>query len=86
MGRPYHIWLHRAAYEYLESLGLAERQTLFVWLERIGSHPDRSGDFVEKAEDGRDWQVAILGLHAVVWWVDGPVREIKIVAIRAADA
>ena len=45
----------------------------------------QEGDFTTRGADGRDWQVAILGLHAVVWWVDHAVCEVKIVAIRPAD-
>jgi len=43
------------------------------------------GDFTTLGADGRDWQVVILGPHAIVWWVDHAVSEVKIVAIRPAD-
>jgi hypothetical protein len=83
--RQYHVWLRQAAYDYLETLELSERQRLLVWLERLGQHPERSGDFTERGIDGRTWQVSVIATHAVVWWVDGPVAEIKVVSIRAAD-
>jgi hypothetical protein len=43
------------------------------------------GDLTTLGADGRDWQVVILGPHAIVWWVDHAVSEVKIVAIRPAD-
>lgn len=82
---PYNVWLHQAAYDYLETLDMDERQRLLVWLERLGRQPSLSGDFAEKGRDGRKWQVIVLASHAIVWWVDSPVREIKVVAIRPAD-
>jgi len=83
--RQYTVWLHQGAFDYLESQDLSERQRLLVWVERLGQQPDRTGDFIERGGDGREWQVAVLATHAIVWWVDGPVREIKVVAIRQAD-
>ena len=85
MPLPYQVWLRQAAYDYLDSLEVSERQRLLVWIERLGQHPDRDGDFTERGNDGREWQVAVIAIHAVVWWVDSPVREVKIVSIRFAD-
>ena len=82
---PYQVWLRQAAYDYIEGLRISERQRILVWIERLGTQPTRDGDFTERGSDGRDWQVAVIAGHAVVWWVDSPVREVKIVAIRSAD-
>jgi hypothetical protein len=56
-----------------------------MWIERLGQHPDRDGDPTERGSDGREWQVAVIAVHAVVWWVDSPFREVKIVSVRPAD-
>ena len=82
---PYQVWLRQTAYEYLDSLDFAERQRLLVWIERLAGHPFRNGDFTERGADGRAWQVAVVAAHAVVWWVDDAVCEVKVVAIRPAD-
>jgi hypothetical protein len=58
---------------------------LILWLEALATDVTKEGDFTTRGTDGRDWQVAILGLQAVVWWVDHAVCEVKIVAIRPAD-
>ena len=73
-----------AAYDYLDSLEIAERQRLLAWMERLAERPSRNGDFTECGTDGRAWQVAVVAAHAVVWWIDDAVCEVKVVAIRPA--
>lgn len=85
MPQPYQVWLRQSAYDYLDSLEIAERQRLLVWMERLAGNPSRSGDFTERGSDGRAWQVAVVAGHAVVWWVDDAVCEVKVVAVRPAD-
>jgi hypothetical protein len=83
--RPYQVWLSQAAFAYLEAIDDAERQRLIAWMERLPNQPDVRGDFQERSGDGREWEVSVVAVHAIIWWVDGPVREIKVVAIRSAD-
>lgn len=82
---PYQIWLRQPCLDYLGTLKAAERLRLISWIENLGSDFNKSGDFTVRSEEDRDWQVAILGLHAIVWWVDHPASEVKIVAVRPAD-
>ena len=86
MPSPYQVWLRQEAYDYLDSIDLVERQRLLAWLERLSRRPDLDGDFVELGNDGRSWQGAVIATHAVIWWIDSPVREIKVVTIRRADS
>lgn len=85
MPQPCQVWLRQAAYDYLDSLDVSERQRLIGYIERLGQQPDREGDFIERGSDGRAWNVAVVAAHAIVWWVDSPVREVKVVSIRPAD-
>lgn len=85
MPAPYQVWLRQPCLDYLETLRASSRQRLISWLEALANEPSRQGDFTSRGTDDRDWQVAILGPHAVVWWVDHAVNEVKIVAIRPAD-
>ena len=85
MPDPYQVWLRQSAYDYLDSLDVAERQRLLVWIERLGQRSSRKGDFTERGNDRRDWQVAVVAAHAIIWWADDAVCEIKVVAIRSAD-
>ena len=85
MPAPYQVWLRQPCLDYLATLRIQDRQRLLSWLESIAMDVSRIGDFATSGADGRDWQVAVLGSHAVIWWVDHPVCEVKIVAIRPAD-
>lgn len=85
MPYPYQVWLRQPCLDYLGTLKVTERKRLLAWLEALGSGFTREGDFTIRGTDDRDWQVAILGLHAAVWWVDHAAREVKVVALRPAD-
>jgi len=82
---PYQIWLRQPCLDYLGTLKATERSRLIFWIENLGSDFNKDGDFTLSGEEDRDWQVAILGRHSIVWWVDHPASEVKIVAIRAED-
>ena len=43
MPRPYQVWLRQEAYDYLDSIEMAERQRLLVWIESLSGQPDRAG-------------------------------------------
>ncbi len=85
MPHPYQVWLRQPCLDYLATLGNPARTKLIAWIEGLGHDVSREGDYNVRGTEDRDWHVSILGPHAVVWWVDHPAREIKIVAIRAAD-
>ena len=85
MPAPYQVWLRQTCLDYLGTLKATSRHRLISWLEKTANDPSIEGDFTTRGSDDRDWQVAILGPHAVVWWVDHAVSEVKIVAIRPAD-
>ncbi|MEI9894560.1 MAG: hypothetical protein WDN28_11900 [Chthoniobacter sp.] len=85
MSLPYQVWLRQAAYDYLDSIDVAERQRLLAWIEPLGGHPERDGDFSEPGNGGRSWHGAVVAKLRVIWWVDTPVREINVVTIRRAD-
>lgn len=85
MPLPYQVWLRQPCLDHLATVKAPTRQRLILWLEALATDVTKEGDFTTHGADGGDWQVAILGLHAVVWWVDHAVCEVKIVAIRPAD-
>ena len=85
MPYPYQIWLRQSCLDYLGTLKRQERLRLISWIEDLGNDVSKEGDFTLRGADDRDWQVAVLDRHAIVWWADHPVAEIKVVAIRLAD-
>jgi hypothetical protein len=85
MPAPYQVWLRQPCLDYLASLKPHPRNSLLAWIETLRTHFSQEADFVVLGADGRDWQVSILGPHAIVWWVDHAACEVKIVATRPAD-
>lgn len=85
MPYPYQVWLRQPCLDYLATLRAAVLNPLLSWIEALGGNISQHGDLVVRGTEDRDWQVSILGAHAIVWWVDDAACEIKIVAIRSAD-
>ena len=85
MPYPYQVWLRQPCLDYLGTLKAPVRLRLIACLEALGRDISMQGDFTICGTDDRDWQVTILGTHAIVWWVDHAASEFKIVAIRPAD-
>ena len=56
-----------------------ERQTITRLLEQLAFDPHRPGDYAEPDPIGRPVQALITGRHAICFWTDHAVREIKIV-------
>lgn len=57
---------------------------MLAWIEQLGLHPFRDGDFTERG-DGRACKVVVVAGHAVGWLVDDAGCEVKVVRIRPAD-
>jgi len=55
------------------------------FLESLPSDPFQKGDYQDRTPEGREVQVKVIGSHALVYWADQPVREVKIVDIVKAD-
>lgn len=85
MPYPYQVWLRQPCLDYLATLKTPARNSLLAWIETLRTGFSQEADFVVRGTDERDWQVSILGPHAIVWWVDHPACEVKVVSIRPAD-
>lgn len=72
--------------QVLRSLKLGEREWMLRWMERLIANPYLDGDFEEMdPATGRKFHAALIGRHALYRWLDGPVKEIKVVDVRLAD-
>lgn len=70
----------------VRNLKLGERERIVRWMERLILNPHQDGEFVEwEPSTGRRLNATLVGRHALYWWLDGPVNEVKIVDIRLAD-
>lgn len=79
------VWLDTDTIALLESLRKPDRKALLVFVRSLMGAPFQKGDFVENGERGREVQVKVLGDYSVSWWIDFPVKEIKVEEIRKAD-
>jgi hypothetical protein len=82
----YKVFLLDEVFHALESLDETGRFRVLDFCTRLGGQPNLAGDFSERGADGRTHEVKILGPFAVAWSVDYAVKEIKVVALRAADS
>jgi hypothetical protein len=72
--------------QVVRGLKLGERERIVRWMERLIVDPNQEGDFEESdPKTGRKLKGTLLGRHALYWWVDGPVNEVKVVDIGPAD-
>ena len=55
------------------------------FIESLGLDPFPEGDYKEKDPSGRYIEIKILGRHALFFWADHPVSEVKVVARGKAD-
>ncbi len=82
MPYTYQVWYNQPCLDYLATLPKSVRSRLFTWIQSLEEDFNREGDYSVRGSEDRDWQVAIISSHAVVWWVDHPAGEIKIISVR----
>ncbi len=83
---PYMIYLEWQAQAVIQRLRPAERGKIFAWLRGLRHSPDEAGDYHTKDATGRAIQIKAFPKLWIFYWVDGPVREIKIVEARPRQA
>jgi hypothetical protein len=62
-----------------------QREAVMKFIRSLADNPGTTGDFVEKDQVGRTIQVKVIGRHAVTFWADHAVSEIKVTHIKLAD-
>ena len=67
--------------EFLRSArGMAARR-LRVQLERLLAHPLAEPDAQGRSADGREYYTRRTSEHSIAYWLDFPVREIRVIEI-----
>lgn len=82
--RPYAIYINEAALASAPRSG-AQWEKLLRFIRSLADNPNTPGDFSEKDDATRTVQVKIVGRHAVTFWTDHAVSEIKVTHIKPAD-
>ena len=83
--RPYAVYINEAALISAPRAGW-QREAVMSFVRSLADNPHASGDFSEKDASGRVVQVKVVGRHAVTFWADHAVSEIKVTHIQPADA
>jgi hypothetical protein len=82
--RPYAVYLHSSVLAQTPRSG-TKRTRVMQFIHSLSEDPFHSGDFQDRDEAGHEIEVKIVGDHAVSYWADHAVREIKVINIQPAD-
>lgn len=62
-----------------------QREAVMRFIRSLAHNPNAAGDFIEKDQAGRVVQVRVIGRHAITFWADHAVSEIKVTHVKSAD-
>ena len=82
--RPYAVYLHESVLQ-MTPRSRARRDRIMKFIRELANDPFRRGDFQDKDDVGNEIQVKIIGDHAVSYWADHAVREVKVINVQSAD-
>ena len=80
----YSVYVQSSVAESLMSLKAKDRDSLLRFIRRLQTNPFSEGDYVERDEIGRLLQVCVIGRHAIIFWTDHAVKEVKIIDLKPA--
>lgn len=83
--KAYRVFLNYEVLETLRRLRGPDRMLVGRFIESLGPDPFQEGDYKEKDPTGRSIEIKILGRHALFFWTDHPVSEVKVIGLRKAD-
>jgi hypothetical protein len=82
--RPYAVFIHEHAIANAPRSG-AQREAVMKFIRSLAENPNAAGDFTEKDSSGRTVQVKVIGRHAITFWADHAVSEVKVTYLELAD-
>ena len=83
---PYRVFIAREVVESLRKLPLRQRQELTKFVESLEESPFQRGDYTERDDVGRPIEVRIMGRHAVCYWADHALKEVKVIDLKPAGS
>ena len=81
----YKIFVLYEVTESLKHIPIRYRRKILNFIETLKQNPFEEGEFVEVDLKGNTYQAKIIGKYALYYFVDGAVKEIKIVDLLDAD-
>ncbi len=82
----YSVYVEASVAESLPRLKSAERERLLRFFNKLRTNPFLEGDYIEHDDIGLLLQVFVIGRHAVVFWADHAVNEVKILDLKPAGS
>jgi hypothetical protein len=80
----YSVFVESHIAESFPQMKPKERNQFLRLFRKLRHDPFLEGDYVERDHIGRLLQVVIVGQHAVVFWTDHAVKEVKVIDLRFA--
>lgn len=80
----YSVFVESGVAESLLRLKAQDWERLLRLFQQLRANPFVDGDYVERDDIGRLIQVLLIGRHAVVFWADHAVKEVKILDLKSA--
>jgi hypothetical protein len=80
----YSVYIEAGIAAALAGFKATERNRILRLLDRLRNDPFLAGDYIESDDIGRPMQVLVVGHHAVVFWADHAMKEVKILDLKPA--
>lgn len=74
--------IHQSALETMETMNRLERRRMRRCIEYLLADPNQHPDAERRSPSDRNLRVKYAGRHCVLYWLDGFVRELRIVEIE----
>jgi hypothetical protein len=81
---PYRVFIATDVIVALKKCHAADQSPITRFFDVLSGNPFLPGDYAERDDIGRPIQVLIIGRHAVCYWADHAVKEIKILDLKVA--
>jgi mRNA-degrading endonuclease RelE of RelBE toxin-antitoxin system len=73
------------ALEFVEKLPVRVRKHIRTRLQEIEDHPESCSEYVEYDDKGRLLDACVCEGFAIIFWLDVPDRQIKVLRVEPAD-
>ena len=82
---PFQLLVDLEAIETLNALPVSRRREIFTHLRKIQAFPHHYSDATTQDSLGRILNVSVIGKWRVLYWIDHPDKQIKILEIAEDD-
>jgi hypothetical protein len=83
---PYRVFIAADVIEALRKCNAVDKSKITHLCDELSGNPFLPGDYAERDDIGRPIQVLIIGRHAVCFWADHAVKEVKILDLKVAGS